>query len=174
MIVTTASASTGKASRFGLEDCRQDRGNRPILFIAHGAGGLVCEQALLVCREVGDELGQVFESTKGMVFLGTPHGGSTSNSMMVRRDSSEFMSVQNAFQRLLVKPDVDIKIHCFFEERAMAGGGFVVSEQEAVLLQYPSLGIAGDHTEMTKYESCDDEGYQKVLDVVGQMVGTYS
>ena len=51
--------------------------SRPLIFIAHSLGGLVVEQALLICRGSHDRnLKTMLSSTIGILFMGTPHDGS--------------------------------------------------------------------------------------------------
>lgn len=54
--------------------CRQ----RPIVFVAHSLGGLVVKQALIEARKQTHEpdLLDVYDSTHGIIFFGTPHRGS--------------------------------------------------------------------------------------------------
>ena len=50
---------------------------RPIIFVAHSLGGLVCQDALLVCNNPNEEYQRdILSSTCGVAFLGTPHAGS--------------------------------------------------------------------------------------------------
>jgi len=50
---------------------------RPIIFVAHSLGGLVCQEALLVCLNPTEEYHRdILASTRGVAFLGTPHAGS--------------------------------------------------------------------------------------------------
>jgi hypothetical protein len=173
----------GKNLAFAVSDRRRECRNRPVIFIAHSLGGLVCEQALLICGEGERNLEKVFQSTLGIIFMGTPHGGAdlanwgytlatylnvirkTNSAILgVLRQKSELLTaIQQQFQQLLRKPGVDIGIYCFFEEKAVVGVGTIVSEQSAVLSQYPNQSIAANHMDMTKFSGRDDEGYQKVL-----------
>lgn len=51
---------------------------RPIIFVAHSLGGLVCQEALLVCLNPTEEYHRdILASTRGVAFLGTPHAGSS-------------------------------------------------------------------------------------------------
>lgn len=62
-----------------LSNLRKDDKNRPIIFIAHSLGGLVVKDALKKSRDAAGESADfrsIFESTRGIVFLGTPHRGS--------------------------------------------------------------------------------------------------
>ena len=50
---------------------------RPIIFVAHSLGGLVCQDALLACINPSEEYQRdILSSTRGVAFLGTPHAGS--------------------------------------------------------------------------------------------------
>jgi pimeloyl-ACP methyl ester carboxylesterase len=173
----------GKGLATEVSDRRRQNRERPIVFIAHSLGGLVCEQALLICREGEATLEKVFESTNGIIFMGTPHGGSeianlghtvakclnivrqTNHKILdnLRQNSDVLAAVQQQFQQLLRKRETSISIYCFFEEKPVAGVGFVVSEQSAVLPQYPNQSIAANHMDMARFSARNDAGYQKVL-----------
>jgi len=173
----------GKDLAFAISDRRRDCRSRPVIFIAHSLGGLVCEQALLICREGTPNLEKVFEYTRGIIFMGTPHAGAelavwgrtlAKYLNVVRRTNSAILgvleqksevltAVQQQFQQLLRKPGVNIEIFCFFESHAVFGVGIIVPEQSAVLNQYPSQSLAADHMHMTKFSGRNDEGYQRVL-----------
>jgi hypothetical protein len=66
----------GKDLAFAVSDRRRDCRSRPIVFVAHSLGGLVCQQTLLICVEGDRNLEKVFKSTLGVIFMGTPHAGS--------------------------------------------------------------------------------------------------
>lgn len=65
-----------------LADLTTDRAScnataRPLIFVAHSLGGLVCKQAILLSRNTPEShLRDVFDSVKGVAFMGTPHRGS--------------------------------------------------------------------------------------------------
>lgn len=61
-----------------LESERRQDASRPVLFIAHSLGGIIVKEMLR--RSNGCQIGQsylhrIFESTIGIIFFGTPHGG---------------------------------------------------------------------------------------------------
>lgn len=173
----------GKNLASDVSDRRRGYRERPIIFIAHSLGGLVCEEALLICRDGEANLEKVFQSTRGIIFMGTPHSGADladwgrtlatylkvirqTNSTIVgvlQRKSEVLSAVQQRFQQSLLKPDTHIRIYCFFEEKAVVGVGIIVPEQSAVLSQYPNQSIPANHMEMTKFSGSDDIGYQRVL-----------
>ncbi|KAL8371676.1 hypothetical protein RB595_001465 [Gaeumannomyces hyphopodioides] len=59
-----------------LRDKRDGDGtyNRPIVFVGHSLGGIIIKQALRIARNE-PRLAIVADSTKGIVFFGTPHRG---------------------------------------------------------------------------------------------------
>ncbi|OBT81773.1 hypothetical protein VE02_09662 [Pseudogymnoascus sp. 03VT05] len=173
----------GKSLAFGVSDRRRECRERPIIFIAHSLGGLVCEQALLYCGEGGKKLEKVFRSTRGIIFMGTTHAGSdlanwgyvlaallstvrNTNSAILdplRQKSDVLTAIQQQFQQCLRKPGVNIEIYCFFEEKAVVGVGVIVPESSATLSQYPNQSTAANHMDMMRFSGAKDEGYQKVL-----------
>jgi hypothetical protein len=128
-------------------------------------------------------LENVLRSTLGIVFMGTPHAGSdlaewgykiATYLNVVRKTNSEIMgvlkqrsevlsAVQQQFQKLLQKDEVSIGVYCFFEEKAVVGVGTIVTQQSAVLNQFPCQSIAANHMDMTKFSGKNDDGYQRVL-----------
>jgi pimeloyl-ACP methyl ester carboxylesterase len=63
-----------------LDEARTDveERNRPILFVVHSLGGLVLKQALVIAAESGlRQYEPIWEATKGVIFFGTPHRGSS-------------------------------------------------------------------------------------------------
>jgi len=50
---------------------------RPIIFLCHSLGGLVTKQALVI-SQLDDTYADIRKSTYGIVFLATPHRGSSS------------------------------------------------------------------------------------------------
>jgi hypothetical protein len=180
----------GKNLASDVSDQRRGHRERPIIFIAHSLGGLVCEQALLICGEGEPNLKKLFQSTRGIIFMGTPHGGADlavwghtlaqylkvvrhTNPAIVgvlQRKSEVLTAVQQQFQQSLLKPDVHIRIYCFFEEEPVVGVGIIVSEQSAVLSQYPNQSIGANHMDMTKFSGKNDVGYRRVVNRVHDIV----
>ncbi|OCL01720.1 hypothetical protein AOQ84DRAFT_426555, partial [Glonium stellatum] len=70
-----------------LEAAHRPEPLRPILFIVHSLGGIVVKEMLR--RSSGCQLGRghlhsVFESTVGIMFFGTPHGGADPRNFLHR------------------------------------------------------------------------------------------
>lgn len=184
----------GKKLAFAVSDRRRYCRQRPILFIVHSLGGLVCEQALLHCTEGDKNLEKVFRSTRGTIFMGTPHAGAdlanwgfilakfldtvrrTNPKLLepLRQKSDVLLAVQQQFQQLLLKPDVNLEVYCFFESKAVIGVGYIVPEYSAALSQYPNQSIDANHMDMTKFKSKNDEGYQGVFSRVQDIMDSSS
>ncbi|KFX87806.1 hypothetical protein V490_08006 [Pseudogymnoascus sp. VKM F-3557] len=180
----------GKSLAFKVSDRRRLCRERPIIFIAHSLGGLVCGQALLCCGEGDQRLKKLFQSTRGIIFMGTPHAGSDlaelgyklakalnivrkTNSAILRPlqlDSEELTTVQQQFQQLAHNHRDNLNIFCFFEEKAVVGLGVIVPERSATLSQYSNQSIAANHMDMTKFSGPNDDGYQSVLGQMHNMI----
>ena len=181
----------GKSLAFAVADSRSTSASksRPLIFVVHSLGGLVCEQALLVCRASNEQrLAAVLESTVGIVFMGTPHKGAelalwgsrvASYLQHVRKvnrkiiktltTKSEILAnVEQDFQQLLLKPDHMGKtmIFCFYEEIAIPIVGKIVPEESAILEQYSNASIHANHMEMARFSSETDNGYIAVCGVL--------
>lgn len=177
----------GKSLATSLNDQRatEDTKHRPIIFVVHSLGGLVCEQAFLLSRDLED-LKPVNESTRGIIFMGTPHGGSShanwggtlarwlnivrnTNAGIVqnlRRESEALQAVEEDFQILLRTARHPPSIHCFYEAFPITAAGKIVEDDSAKLLGYGNNSIQANHMGMTKFVSRYDEGYQLVIGVL--------
>ncbi|KAI6785914.1 uncharacterized protein J7T54_006253 [Emericellopsis cladophorae] len=69
-----------------------NQGCRPIIFVCHSLGGIVCKQALVLAHEDDRRYGQVLNAVIGVAFLGTPHGGSS-----IADTASVFATIINTF-----------------------------------------------------------------------------
>ncbi|KFG80287.1 hypothetical protein MANI_027426 [Metarhizium anisopliae] len=168
---------------------RKNATDRPIIFVCHSLGGLVCQDALSYANQSDEpHLKQVLHCTCGMIFLGTPHHGSAlatwakalaeafkilhqTNSdilAVLKKDSEVLARVQSAFHILMrLRKDPSelgpkINITCFYEELAVLGVGQVVPKDSAIIPGYTSIGIHGNHMDMTKFEDSNDAGFVAV------------
>ncbi|KAF8849193.1 hypothetical protein BDZ45DRAFT_244818 [Acephala macrosclerotiorum] len=175
--------SHGKNLAYDMSDRRRGCRDRPIIFIAHSLGGLVCEQAVLICKDGDLSLNQVAKSTRSILFMGTPHAGADLAKFAVlfarylnlfwktnlklldflKPDSDALEDVQQRFQPFALRPEDKINIYCFYEEREVRGVGYIVPQHSAALAHYPNQSIAANHMEMTKFSGKSDGGYQRVL-----------
>jgi protein SERAC1 len=129
---------------------------RPIIFVAHSLGGLICEDAIFTCNNpTSSAQRDILDSVRGLIFLGTPHAGSdftmfatavadiirlslvkTPNKsilQVLKRNSEVLANIENDFLTL-VRTRAEggrghIKLHSFVEELPVTATGHVgVSE----------------------------------------------
>jgi hypothetical protein len=177
-----------------LHDLTTDRAScnassRPIIFVAHSLGGLVCKKALLLSRNNPEShLQDIFNSTKGVIFMGTPHGGSWMASWMeipatalgfVKSSNKSLLDILETKNELLESLHVEFlemvrelresgrdrgfEVTCFFEELPLSTFGKVVPKKSAVLYGYNSISIHANHSEMVKFESSQATGFKRLL-----------
>ncbi|KAH7122359.1 putative ribonuclease p/mrp subunit [Dendryphion nanum] len=185
-------------SLIGLRE-RTKTADRPVIFVCHSLGGLVCANAL--SRHHGADLAgaSLADKTIGAIFLGTPFEGSSKAkwarralkvldwvSTTHREDvkdleerSATIMSINNAFQRFLKARDRSearqfVEVACFFEQYAMykAGKkiGIIVPKESASLPGIDPQSIQSNHVDMCKFEDEDREGYKNISQRLSQWV----
>lgn len=160
--------------------------NRPIIFVAHSLGGLVCKAALTLADR-RRELKSILDNTIGVIFMGTPHDGAylakwavqvakylryfrhTNKDVLrnLKPGSPDVQQVGEDFQYLLRRKDLKIEVFCFYEELRMSTFvGKIVGDQSAILLGYDNCSIHSDHRNMTKFAGKTDAGYVSLLGVL--------
>lgn len=176
--------------------------SRPLIFVTHSLGGLVCKEAILLSRNNPEpHLRGLFDYTKGIVFMGTPHRGSwmadwakipasalglakSTNKLLLEileTDNQLLGSIQIRFLsmiRELREAGRRLEVTCFFEELPMPVVGKIVSKESATLEGYSSFSIHADHRDMVRFSSTDDNGFQRLLGELmrweSQVTGTAS
>ncbi|MCJ1268181.1 hypothetical protein MMC22_008067 [Lobaria immixta] len=178
--------------------------HRSILFVAHSLGGLVCEdlivhvhliieaiagikdavQALLASRNRTEKpLQNILSCTRGILFLGTSHGGfalatwaellaksvGLTNPQIIdvlERDSEVLARIQKDFHSMLRARaddhDPSIAITFFYEQLPLPGIDDVVPKDSAILPAYKSIGIHDYDMGMAKFEAANDPGSNSV------------
>ncbi|CAF3536662.1 unnamed protein product [Fusarium graminearum] len=146
-------------------------------------GGL----ALVMAHERAQQhLEDIANFTRGVIFLGTPHRGSSlakigelvsrsygmikeSNTDIVRvltEDSEVRARIQDGFLSLIKMRSKNeasmIDITCFYEELPTKRLGLIVPKHSAILPGYTAIAIHRNHAEMTKFSSSDEPGFQYV------------
>ncbi|KAK1760561.1 ankyrin repeat-containing domain protein [Echria macrotheca] len=171
--------------------------SRPLIFVAYSLGGLVCKKAILLSRNKPERhLQSIFNSTKGVVFIGTPHRGSwmadyasvaasivglatltTRNNWVLdflKADSQLLESIQEDFWsmiRQLRENGRNIHVTCIYEELPLPGyRKAVVSQHSATQDGYPSFSIHADHRDMIKFCSLEDAGLKRLLGEMGRWI----
>lgn len=160
---------------------------RPIVFVAHSLGGLVCKEAILLSRNNPDKhLKDVFDHTKGIIFMGTPHTGSwmadwaklpasglgiiksTNKSLLkvLETDDQFLESLQIGFLSLIRDLREDnrrFEVTCFFEELPMPVVGKIVSKDSATFAGYNPISVHANHSQMVKFASAEETGFTRVF-----------
>ncbi|KAL4732589.1 hypothetical protein ACLX1H_001607 [Fusarium chlamydosporum] len=153
--------------------------------ISNHASNLVTALASLRQSD-GTHLQDITNLTRGVIFMGTPHHGSSlakigelvsrsvgmiknTNSDIVQvltRDSEVLARIKDGFQALIMARSRDehntIEITCFYEELPKKGVGLVVPKHSAILPGYVSIGIHKNHSDMTKFNTSDEPGFVAV------------
>lgn len=162
------------------------KSSRPLIFVAHSLGGLVCKRALLRAQNnTEDHVKKIFACARGILFLGTPHQGSwmarcakipvkaisfvksanVSMLAILQSDNDHLKTIYDEFLILLRVREQDnkkIEVTCFYEELPLPGIGIVVPEESATFGGYPSLSITANHRDMARFSSDEDSGFVRV------------
>jgi ankyrin repeat protein len=160
---------------------------RPIIFVAHSLGGIVCKDALYMSSiSAESHLRAISEFTFAIAFMGTPHNGSilanwakipaksldllhqanTTLLSILETDSEVLGRVQDDFLSLIRRREHGnhpIKVTCLFESLPMPVVGKVVPADSAILPGYTSISVHADHREMVRFADEDDPAFQKVV-----------
>ncbi|KAF3482081.1 uncharacterized protein GIQ15_04840 [Arthroderma uncinatum] len=166
---------------------RNDASSRPLIFVAHSLGGLVCKEAILLSRNNPEpHLRGIFDCTKGIIFIGTPHKGSWMASWakipasalgLINSGNKALLDVLQTDNQLLESVQVRfwsmirevreagrrLEVTCFFEELGLVLVGKIVSKESATLEGYSSFSIHANHSDMAKFSSAEDNGFDRLL-----------
>ncbi|KAF2187179.1 kinase-like protein [Zopfia rhizophila CBS 207.26] len=121
-------------------------------------------------------LQSILHSTRGIIFLGTPHHGlglakwaevvsrsigvlkqkNAQTVAVIESDSEVLARVQDSFHTLIRSRRKDglqsIEMSFFFEELPLPGVGVAVPQRSAVLSGYIPIGVRSNHIDMAKFE----------------------
>ncbi|KAF4503330.1 O-methylsterigmatocystin oxidoreductase [Fusarium agapanthi] len=130
----------------------------------------------------------IWKSTVGIVFIGTPHRGSKQsrsaitaasllgmfmdtniNLLEILNESSELRDrLDEEFQAL--QESRRIPTSCFWEALPSKRGGIIVPKESATLGGDRGRAIHADHSSMVKFTSATDEGYKAVRSTIKDML----
>jgi protein SERAC1 len=161
--------------------------SRPIIFVVHSLGGLVCKQAVLLSRNNPEtHLRGIFDCTIGIAFMGTPHRGAWMADWAtipasalgllksVNKSLLEILQTNNQALELIQvnfwsmirerqKANQPPEVTCFFEELLLPGVGKVVSKESATLDGYNSITVHANHRNMVRFASAEENGFKRLL-----------
>ncbi|CAO2649496.1 Nn.00g068810.m01.CDS01 [Neocucurbitaria sp. VM-36] len=173
--------------------------DRPVIFVCHSLGGLVCANAL--SKHHGTDLASanLVDKTIGVIFLGTPFEGSSKAKWAGRalrildyistthkddvkdleERSAKLMNINHEFQKFLKTRDRSetrqfVEIACYFEQYAMykAGKkiGIIVPKESACLPGIDPQSIQANHVAMCQFEDEDREGFKSISQRLNQWI----
>ncbi|KZN89782.1 Protein SERAC1 [Penicillium chrysogenum] len=163
----------------------EEEKSRPIVFVCHSLGGIVAKKALLIgCSE---EQEQVQRSVYGVLFLGTPHNGSSLAVMgklmanivsacspmrpprtligVLQKDSQALLEITEDFCKRRNK----VKLISFYELELTSIGPFLrklIVKQQSALLNVPheiAIPQFADHRNIVRFTSLQDRTFRPVL-----------
>ncbi|KAI1458489.1 hypothetical protein F4805DRAFT_140939 [Annulohypoxylon moriforme] len=196
--IANAVSYASKESLFGhantlLNDlARLRRGiTRPIIFVCHSLGGLVVKEALITSDNYRNHdrhpaRGDIYAKTTGVIFLGTPHQGSSKESygeivaniahLSFRQPNKQLLQTLNPDSHILEKQrndfttiSNDMSIICIREELP-TGAGIIVPRDSALHCSFKAIhdSIHANHMDMARFSS-RDQGYMKVLGYIEEI-----
>lgn len=193
-IVRTTKVSTNRISdhardlliTLAAQRMTEEESNRPIVFVAHSLGGLVCKVAILTSLISPEpHLMMIAPCTRAILFMGTPHTGSALAAWakipiramgLIKQSNKELISLLEPNSEMLSRIQMDfldyirqretnhqpISITCLFEELPL--GHFMIVPKESVILPgYNYASVHANHKDMAKFETEQDPGYLTVL-----------
>jgi WD40 repeat protein/pimeloyl-ACP methyl ester carboxylesterase len=152
--------------------------NTPIIFIGHSMGGLVVKKAYLLAQQ---EARGISDRIKCMFFLGTPHRGSDSASLLnnllsasgvlsarqyvtdLGRNSLSLQIINDEFKKYAN----DVEIWSFYESVKTSLGlkSAIIVERDSAILGYESersQPLNADHRNLCKFESPEESNFVTV------------
>ncbi|KAE8549955.1 hypothetical protein EYB25_008480 [Talaromyces marneffei] len=147
-----------------VDRARINASTRALIFVAHSLGGLVCKKALLSSRVNGEaDLRGIFKSTKGIIFMGTPHEGSWAANWAIF--PAKLLSLIKSTNINLL--DTLGRVMCFYEELGYGPKGICfVSKKSATLAGQNDFSIHATHENMVKFASSKDPGFHMLCGVL--------
>ena len=174
-----------------LSDITMFRGSvsdrtKPILFLAHGLGGIVVKDALSLSKDDLTHLKDIFPATTGVIFFGTPHHGSkvaslgktalgisrvlspSANTKIIRgleRNSEILERITRSFGQVLASGH--LKVHSFREALDTHGIPIVDLSSYSIGYLHETTGtLQANHRDMAKFRSLNDTNFQRVTSVI--------
>jgi hypothetical protein len=170
-----------------MRSSRIDIGSRPVIFVTHSLGGLIAKEVIVDSAYMNNpEWESVVENTSGVVFLATPHSGSsiatylgrledylkglklyrtTEQAKQLERNSSSLRKLGNMYKGVAKNHRLS---HLSFYENENTGFTRVVDQDSADpgLTDVTTVGVDADHASICKPTAIDSPVYVKVLDFI--------
>ncbi|KAF5009121.1 hypothetical protein FDECE_4673 [Fusarium decemcellulare] len=165
--------------------CETKTMGRHIIFVCHSLGGIAM---CFSYRRSTQDYHDVWKSTAGIIFMGTPHRGSKQSRTAMTAASflGIFMDTNINLLEILnescgLRDRIDEEFHalqesrkirtdCFWEALPSKRGGIIVPKESATLGGDRGRAIHADHSNMVKFSSATDEGYKAVRSTLKEMI----
>lgn len=172
---------------------RLDNPTRPIIFIAHSLGGLIVKRAILLCA-TNNDWSAVKDSTKSIVFMGTPHMGSEkAEDLVVVQKLASLLKFQTPVATYLTKElqtfstavqDINmeftfdvhrsIELLCCYESRPQrlpnGPSEIIVPQWSAVLQGVDNIDLNCHHSGLPKFRSPEEPRFELFWGEVQRLV----
>ncbi|KAK4216771.1 hypothetical protein QBC37DRAFT_480297 [Rhypophila decipiens] len=146
--------------------------NRPLIFVAHGLGGLIVKE-MLTRSDASSESGlrNILDSTVAVIFLGTPHRVPDSRNASIRNIDLQPTNLtriqaerlQETFSTIWMKQGFRVKT--FQEGLVILGlGNKVVTDYSSLLgnqLERAEI-LNADYSDMCRFADANDPNYRKI------------
>ncbi|KAH6978414.1 Alpha/Beta hydrolase protein [Fusarium venenatum] len=170
----------------------QETSKNPIIWVCHSLGGILVKRALLYSHDVRgthlEDLGSIYVSTFGLIFLGTPYVGSDTaawgvmiqamaNALIpkrffdsepvllktLRKDNETLVNISSHFLDIYQR----FEIHMVRENQKtdIKGKRFFVVDANSAAPPLPGVtyyGIEANHADMCKYDSVHSPGFRNI------------
>jgi tetratricopeptide (TPR) repeat protein len=164
---------------------RRELRGAPLVFVCHSLGGLVVKQVLRAAdgrRAYSAEARAFLETVKGIVFVATPHTGSTQATLL---DKLRLIAWPSASTLDLVKNNANLRDlniwyrnwsgsirHKVFYEKQGTAAGVIVSDDSSDpgLLHVDPVGIDADHLDISKPAAVGDLVYTRTRDFIADEI----
>ncbi|KAI1259686.1 hypothetical protein F5Y18DRAFT_432995 [Xylariaceae sp. FL1019] len=173
---------------YGQSSDNSSIGTKPIVFIAHSMGGLVVKKALIIGKN-DDYYSLMLTQVHGIMFLSTPHRGSTYASslntllsLMVGTSSKNYVSELDSSSTSIEDVGEQFRAICtswqlvsLYESlptKFSPGVRRMIVGKDSGVLNYPreiSSPVDADHHTVCKYQSRLDPNYLLVTDLLRQL-----
>jgi tetratricopeptide (TPR) repeat protein len=170
-----------------LELLLGERGLRdlPLIFVCHSLGGLLVKQVLRVVHDRSSydaEALRLLASVKGVVFIATPHTGSSLATLLdklrlLARPSASTLDLERNSAHLR---DLNLwyrnwsgglRHKVFYEKQGTAAGIIVADDSsDPGLLHVDPVGIDADHQSISKPRDAEDLLYVRTRDFVAETI----
>ena len=148
-------------------------GKRPLFFVVHSLGGLLAKQILRRANDsVDDDYKRIADSTRLLVFLSTPHTGSslasalalipgTSSHIELLANGSGFLDDLNQFYRTFSLQRSELKTAVYYEKFKTHKASIVVTRESADpgVAKAEPVAVDKDHISICKPSDKEDVIY---------------